>query len=128
MHDVSGPRGNEEDMSRLLKQSDSLDHTQAHRAALARPVFNDKCLTLRLTLPQHAGAPLIAPTRIIVAPRTEAPTDAVITVGICLLIEFMMAPADVEEPPQLRAFWSEVGVFHGVLGEVHDMASRMNEL
>ena len=62
-------------------------------------------------LPQHAGAPLASPTRITVAPKLEAPTDAVITMGICLLIEFMMAPPDAEEPPQLRAFWSEVGVF-----------------
>mmetsp|Transcript_18438 Transcript_18438/g.60281 ORF Transcript_18438/g.60281 Transcript_18438/m.60281 type:complete len:159 (+) Transcript_18438:2-478(+) len=64
-----------------------------------------------LVVPQHAGAPFIAPTRIFVAPKAEAPADAVITMGICLLVEFMMAPADAEEPPQLRAFWSEVGVF-----------------
>ena len=60
--------------------------------------------------PKHAGAPLITPTRIFVAPKTEAPVDAVIMMGICLLVEFMMAPIDAEEPPQLRAFWSEVGV------------------
>lgn len=64
----------------------------------------------RLFAPKHAGAPLITPTRIFVAPKTEAPVDAVIMMGICLLVEFMMAPIDAEEPPQLRAFWSEVGV------------------
>mmetsp|Transcript_13224 Transcript_13224/g.45232 ORF Transcript_13224/g.45232 Transcript_13224/m.45232 type:complete len:138 (+) Transcript_13224:147-560(+) len=63
-----------------------------------------------LFAPKHAGAPLITPTRIFVAPKTEAPVDAVIMMGICLLVEFMMAPIDAEEPPQLRAFWSEVGV------------------
>jgi hypothetical protein len=82
-----------------------------------------------LVVPQHAGAPFIAPTRIFVAPKAEAPADAVITMGICLLVEFMMAPADAEEPPQLRAFWSEVGVLtntpHLGLPQLHDFVFQM---
>jgi hypothetical protein len=83
----------------------------------------------RLFAPKHAGAPLITPTRIFVAPKTEAPVDAVIMMGICLLVEFMMAPIDAEEPPQLRAFWSEVGVLstapHLGLPQLHDFVFQM---
>lgn len=76
------------------------------------------------------------PRTIVVAPRPDAgppvPEDAVVLLGVCLLVEFMLAPPEAAEPPQLRAFWADVGVLHAApplaLPQLHDFVFRMFSL
>ena len=40
-------------------------------------------------------------------PLLLGPSEALDTVGICMLVEYMLAPPGAEEPQQLRAFWPD---------------------
>ena len=41
------------------------------------------------------------------APLLPGQVEALETVGICMLVEYMLAPPGAEEPQQLRAFWPD---------------------
>lgn len=60
----------------------------------------------------------------------RAEHDVVSMVGMCLIVEFMMAPAEAEEPQQLRAFWADersdsAPIARVALPQLHDFMFKM---
>lgn len=57
----------------------------------------------------------------------EPPRDAVSTLGVCMLLNFMLAPPEAEEPRQLRAFWADATAPAPRIGlpQLHDFMFRL---
>ena len=55
--------------------------------------------------------------------------EALETVGICMLVEYMLAPPGAEEPQQLRAFWPDASAATPVPAQntevLHDFMFRL---
>ena len=55
--------------------------------------------------------------------------EALETVGICMLVEYMLAPPGAEEPQQLRAFWPDASAAEPVPAQntevLHDFMFRL---
>ena len=63
------------------------------------------------------------------APLLPGQVEALETVGICMLVEYMLAPPGAEEPQQLRAFWPDASAATPVPAQntevLHDFMFRL---
>ena len=73
-----------------------------------RDLENDEVMRDASPPPAPPSQPVVSDDSVeLPAPLLPGQVEALETVGICMLVEYMLAPPGAEEPQQLRAFWPD---------------------
>ena len=79
-----------------------------------REIADDEVMRDASPPPAPPSQPVVSDDSVeLPAPLLPGQVEALETVGICMLVEYMLAPPGAEEPQQLRAFWPDLGVLKG---------------
>ena len=81
-----------------------------------REIADDEVMRDASPPPAPPSQPVVSDDSVeLPAPLLPGQVEALETVGICMLVEYMLAPPGAEEPQQLRAFWPARGVLKRVV-------------
>ena len=95
-----------------------------------REIADDEVMRDASPPPAPPSQPVVSDDSVeLPAPLLPGQVEALETVGICMLVEYMLAPPGAEEPQQLRAFWPDASAATPVPAQntevLHDFMFRL---
>ena len=72
-----------------------------------REIADDEVMRDASPPPAPPSQPVVSDDSVELPAPLSGQVEALETVGICMLVEYMLAPPGAEEPQQLRAFWPD---------------------
>ena len=95
-----------------------------------REIADDEVMRDASPPPAPPSQPVVSDDSVeLPAPLLPGQVEALETVGICMLVEYMLAPPGAEEPQQLRAFWPDASAAEPVPAQntevLHDFMFRL---
>ena len=94
-----------------------------------REIADDEVMRDASPPPAPPSQPVVSDDSVELPAPLSGQVEALETVGICMLVEYMLAPPGAEEPQQLRAFWPDASAAEPVPAQntevLHDFMFRL---
>ena len=94
-----------------------------------RAIADDEVMRDASPPPAPPSQPVVSDDSVELPAPLSGQVEALETVGICMLVEYMLAPPGAEEPQQLRAFWPDASAAEPVPAQntevLHDFMFRL---
>ena len=130
------PLRNQNKMKRLLDQWERKNSKAKGQQTVddwEREIADDEVMRDASPPPAPPQQPVVSDDsgELLPAPLLPGQVEALETVGICMLVEYMLAPPGAEEPQQLRAFWPDASAAEPVPAQntevLHDFMFRCSQ-